>query len=380
MERKKVDFSGICLNGQRLPAVYVKSKIIRKTSDSAFGDILAELDLSLYPGYFFTPSGKGDKFPIVRLHLNRHGIIRQNTFRDKKDMLYRDIDAKGMGFVHGIPMQVLPIQESSMEGDMELRGLSHYSPSEEEWLNGEELHELGFRVARPVAEIELFELVNKNGNIVSRTEILNEFGLNDKVRPVIQIRAMGTTSRVSDLLNLDRNTSYNLYAKEIIDDAIGIVSDELGIKIKPADYAIWFIETLSSMVGKLHSINASPDFRMQIHGGTHNVTLDCRLIDTHLYETPKSLQRMADERRRTLETRPDLAKSLGYHREPSQQEIQANYAQVEKKDRQRTLHLLERFIGGVDNVYPLKGLVNEVNKRFGETYGRNYRKLRGIKI
>jgi hypothetical protein len=275
-------------------------------------------------------------------------------------------------------MRVLPVQESDMGGDMELRGIYHYEFANEDWLITEELAGLGIRVARNVAQIELFELVDiiskelKLIDIVARQAAGHRVGLNmDSVRPVVQIRAMGTTARVIDLPYYERDPSYLGYVKEIVDDAMGLVSLELGQRISPRDYAVWFIETLSSMLGFMHRKDVSPDFRKQIHSGTHTVTLDCRLLDTHAYDTPQGMQRERLRQIETCRTRPEL--SWLYDKPKlTREEVEANNLEVEREDIRRTLLILKNLVGGVETVYDLGNLKGEIKKRFGAAYGRTY--------
>lgn len=374
--RREPDFSGLRLNGFELPVVYVKSRFERKTEDPAFLHVLRQLEEQPQPGFFFTPAETGDKMIRVRLGINRHGVISSELFRDPSDNLYRDIDAKGVGFVVGYPIRVLPIQESSLPGDMELRGIYHYDPAQEDWLNTDELTKHGFRVARNVAMIELFELVDKTDSgefaVVPRQQVGKRLWINmDSVRPVIHVRAMGTTARVWDLPSLRDYRNYMPYAKEIVDDAIGIVSMELDQSISPKDYAVWFIETLGKMLGKMHSNDIFPDFSKQIHGGTHNVTLDCRLLDLHMYDTPISMKRRIEARRKAVIERPEL-RDIYAEEKYTREEVEANNLEVEKDDIKTTFFLLNFFIRGLGKVYDLGNIGNELKMRFGRIYGKNY--------
>ena len=174
-KRKYVDLSTMTLNGQVLPARYVDSKIIWENEDPNFAHIVQDLKESPKPGYFLTRKGKGDKKVNVRWGLNRHGITEFETFRDKHGRVYRDIDDKGIGYSRGYPMFVIPVRLPEMRNDHELRGLREYDSAKSELDNTIELYEKGFRVVPHIALVELFELVDKNGDIVPRKDVIEEF-------------------------------------------------------------------------------------------------------------------------------------------------------------------------------------------------------------
>ena len=197
------------------------------------------------------------------------------------------------------------------------------------------------------------------------------------IKPVIHVRAMGTTSRIEDLpIFRPEDSTYMAYAKEVIDDAIYLLSLELNQKLSPKDYAVWFIDTLSTMLGRMHSRDINPDFRKQIHGGLHNVTLDCRLLDVHVYDTPLSEKRRAEEMARTVRERPDLTEMLGYGKTHTKEEVIANNLKVERVDIEHTRYILDSFVRGVGEIYDLGGIKNEIEHRFGKAYGKTYIPIR----
>ena len=361
-------FSSLGLNERKLPVMYVKSEIVEVSGEPGFAHLLERLRSQPQPGFFFTRAEEGDLYLPVRWGLNRHGVFSSDSFKDSKGNPYRDVDAKGIGYVHGIPMRVLPVQSPHMENDVEMRGIQHCDYAEEDWLIGEELSKLELRIARPVAQIELFELVDVKGKIVPRQAIGDKLGINlDRVRPMITLRAMGTTSRVWDL-SLSYNPSYNAYRKEMVDDAMSLVSSEIGAKLSPRDYVVWFIDTLSSMVGKMHANDISPDFRKQIHQGLHNVTLDCRLIDLHAYDTPGSIRRRTESLRRSIAENPRLAEFYRGRVAPTREQVEANNREVEQIDRENTFIILNDLARGVNGVYPIgdeliseRGIWNRLN-------------------
>ena len=91
LNSRKIDYSSLSLSGRRLPAVYVGSQILRTSTDPAFTKIVERLKSQPKPGFFFTPSEKGDLELIVRLNLNRHGVFDSTIFRDGKGYIYIEI-------------------------------------------------------------------------------------------------------------------------------------------------------------------------------------------------------------------------------------------------------------------------------------------------
>lgn len=381
--REKIDFKGLTMRGRKLPVVYVKSRIDRKSTNPDFSHLVREIEQQPQPGFVFTPEKTGDRFVEVRLRLNRHGIIHTDIFKGADGTLYRDIDAKGIGYVQGYPMRAFPISLPEMENDMEMRGICDYEFANDDWLNTDELTQLGVRVARNVAQVELFELVEtidrekRKVEIVPRQVVGKRLGVNfEAVRPMIHFRAMGTSSRVFDLPFVSNNPSYLEYVKEIVDDAISLVSLELGVKISPRDYVVWFTETLGRMLGLMHGRNFSPDFRKQIHSGTHNVTLDCRLLDTHLYDTPEKIRRDTESAREHAIKHPEQAWLFNEHYVNTREKVIENNLKVEAVDRERALFIIKCLSRGVGLIYDLGGLQSDVKRRFGAAYGKSYIPIR----
>src|SRR3989344_6612528 len=118
-------FSSLGLNERKLPVMYVKSEIVEVSGEPGFAHLLERLRSQPQPGFFFTRAEEGDLYLPVRWGLNRHGVFSSDSFKDSKGNPYRDVDAKGIGYVHGIPMRVLPVQWPHMENDVEMRGIQH---------------------------------------------------------------------------------------------------------------------------------------------------------------------------------------------------------------------------------------------------------------
>ena len=367
--RKYVDLSTLTMDGQKLPAVYVKSEIIRQNNEPAFHPYIKELEDAPYPGFFLTNS-KGDFDIRVRWCLNRHGIWKSDIFYDSNGMLHRDIDVKGIGYTRNYPIRFLSVRLPEMSGDMEMRGVLHNDVATGDLEITEELEELGIRVAKHMAHIELFEMVNQKGEKAPRDYFNNVCYLDfDKVRPTIAFRAMGTTSRVWDLRVSDK-THNGEYVKEIIDDAIGLVSTEVGDELSPSDYVIWFVENMGRQLGKMHKNSIWTDFMAQIHGGLHNLTLDCRLTDTYHYQSPKKARKEYMELKEMASKDP-IYESLLEEMFPSDMtKEQAKESNREGEERDRHFHesAANRFATGINEIYPIGNLLDEINGRFLESY------------
>ncbi len=367
--RRYVDLTNLTLDGQRLPAVYVNSRIIYKSDESSFQGIIRDLESRDKPGFFLT-NQKGDFYVRIRWMLNRHCVLSSDLFYDSKRNLYRDIDAKGVGYTRGFPMKFLSVRLPEMEGDIELRGILHDDVAIEDREITEELEELGIRVARHVAQIELYDLVNQEGEVVPRNYFSEEIGVNlDMVRPTVAIRAMGTTSRIWDL-RVNNNTHNQNYIREIVDDAVSLVSAELGYELSPEEYVEWFVDTMGRQLGVIHRNKMMTDFTGQIHGGQHNLTLDCRLTDTYHYQTPKKLRRIYERLLREAEGQPALKGLLDdmFPSNKTEEEVRENNRRCDKIDREGHERVVKAFTDSVGEIYPLGSLKDDVVDRFGKAY------------
>jgi len=371
LPRKYVDLTNLTMDGQRLPIEYVRSEIIWRNEEPAFQPIIQELEAAPQPGFFLT-SKQNERTVRVRWHLNRHCVLKSDVFYGSEGALYRDIDAKGVGYTRNFPMIFLSVREPEMKNDMEMRGILHNEVATEDCLITEEISKLGIRAARYIAQIELFELVKGDGQVVPRQAIGKELWLNfDSVRPTIAVRAMGTTSRVYDL-GIHQETNNGAYVKEIVDDAIGLVSLELGQKLTPKDYVAWFTETMGKQLGKLHKSKIWTDFMVQIHQGTHNLTLDCRLTDTYHYQTPLSAKRRYEYlvRRAAEDPKWNLFLESDFPSNLTKEEVKAaiaNNKKGEEEDKRSHLFTARDFVDGVNEIYPV-GKPEEFKDMFNRAY------------
>lgn len=359
------DFSSLSLNRQMLPARFVQSSITWQNDNPSFTHIIQEIASQPQPGIFLTPEEPGDIRVGVRWKLNRHAIRSSEVFRDKHGMVYRDVDVKGSGFVGGIPMGVLPVQLPRSESDMEIRGLLHQDVADNERLLYDDLSRIqGLRLGHVVAQVELYELINRNGELTPRGDFSSELYLNvERVKPSQITRVMGVASRVNTLPFSERNPSYIRFGKEVLDDAISLVELELGTRLSPQDYTAWFIDTLATQLAIFHKNDCSPDWRFQNHAGTHNVTLDCRCVDLSRCETPGSLARHAEKAEETYRKYPELRRPT-----PTKEEFDRNLRALEKEDLMRGEIIADRLARGVGAIYPNGQLKDDSEKRFNRVY------------
>ncbi|MBD3259005.1 hypothetical protein GF371_00050 [Candidatus Woesearchaeota archaeon] len=374
--RQYVDLSTLTLDGQRLPFTFVKSDFLWKNEDPAFRAMIKELEKAPQPGFFLT-NKEGNGTIRTRWALNRHGIWKSEKFRDSNGLLYRDVDAKGIGYTRGHPPVFLSVREPEMSGDMEMRGISDYDVAIGDRLHSEEIYGMGIRIARFVAQIELLELVNQEGEIVPRQEIGDKLGLNfDRVRPTLSLRAMGTTARVWDINFIDEKVKNRGYVREIIDDAIALVSEELGQELTPADYAAWFVDTMGKQLGLMHKNRVWTDFMAQIHGGMHNLTLDGRLCDTYHYQTPQSCKRRFEHLKAEVEKHKESQPHLSQLNEQmleeqfgkTEEQVRKQNAKGEATDKWHHVRVAENFLIGVNEIHPTGILAKEAKQRLEKAY------------
>ncbi len=203
---------------------------------------------------------------------SRSALITRALFSDSEGRIYRDIDLKGAGAIYkdsprSSPFAVMPgapRESGNREGLLEKEFAFHDYELSEEFLR------VGIRTHRVIGIIRLWEVlldtekVSLRGN--SKFTVLDE-GLTDwrHFRSVIQVRAFGTKARVQE-------ASDNLLYK----DAKKMVSQELGYKrtITDKEYFEWFAKTLGENVGIMHRNGWTHRYL-----SSHNVTLDCRIVD-----------------------------------------------------------------------------------------------------
>jgi tRNA A-37 threonylcarbamoyl transferase component Bud32 len=220
----------------------------------------------------------------------RTAIAGRVLFRTASGV-YRDIDAKGIGYLRLAlrksenavkdRMEVLPPAPKIQLDDMGIYGILNKNEADIEIKNATAFIKAGIRTALPVAEIELHQLVDEKGQHISIEEAQKRGMLNpENQRPVILLRAFGTKLRIENIHGAETKEE----AKAMIDDAKNILSRELGRQIAEKTYVWWFAVNLGKQMARMHK-------KGWVHGylHDHNITLDCRIID--LDEAKKSFSK-----------------------------------------------------------------------------------------
>jgi len=200
---------------------------------------------------------------------HRSLILGHGIFRDDGGRLYRDVDAKGIGFlpptIDGV-ISASPIERGGPTQGM--LGIFERGMAERDASLAEEFISRGIRTYRVIAITKLDELVD-DGKRYPIDEAKRRGIIPDECEPVISIRAFGTRDRIRDI-------SYHTSSKSI-DAARLLVAQELGRdpqEFGRKEYFHWFVETLAENVARMHKAHL-------VHGylTSHNITLDCRIVD-----------------------------------------------------------------------------------------------------
>lgn len=259
-----------------LPAVTVDNNVILLNSDIELPFKIEE-GKSTELGLFFTPDPKGNEFKnimVIKEH-NRTGIFGKVIFRDKQGRLYRDVDLKGIGFVEvaddSEKMVVRELQILEDENE-QTRGIADLGYVLNDWNMTEKFLNIGVRTCRIIAVTELKEIIDKSGNKISISNAKKEHLIKEDDRPVVEIRAFGTRTRIADLTEVSQQEKYTL-----IEDALKLVAEEQGIsyeKFSKQDYFNWFVKTMAINLARMHNQGL-------VHGylSDHNITLDARVVD-----------------------------------------------------------------------------------------------------
>jgi len=235
-------------------------------------------------GLFLTPQPKEGSFSLgVSSEHGRSALLGQVIFKDKEGRFYRDIDLKGIGHVGGCvgKLKVNPVDFDHCSSER-ISGIldEGYVLSAVEM--SEKFLKAGIRTERYLAIIELKEIVDDKGEKVSIAEIKKEKAMPKDVVPVVGVRAFGTKHRIVDVNEnpeIDENS---------LEDARRMVAQELGINEKDfsmEDYLKWFAKTLGKNVGLMHKNKWCHKYL-----STHNITLDCRIIDLDSVESYRSMK------------------------------------------------------------------------------------------
>jgi tRNA A-37 threonylcarbamoyl transferase component Bud32 len=214
---------------------------------------------------------EGWKIEVMPEH-GRTAVIGRAFFRAGKSKgIYRDIDAKGIGFVYYRGRGSRPrVPKSRFKTETETLGIMDRKSAENEIKNALAFIKAGIRTEVPIAAIQIDQIVNRYGRPVSieaaRQRALITHGTG---QPVILLRGFGTKMRVLNLRKLDKRE-----LRAAIDEAKDIVGRELERKLTDEEYVEWFAENLAEQVALMHSNGWSHNYLSE-----HNVTLDGRIVD-----------------------------------------------------------------------------------------------------
>ena len=240
-------------------------------------------------GLFLSPEGSADskQVEIHEFH-TRSAILGRVIFRDKDGSLYRDVDIKGLGSSES-RRQYKGLRYGGVNA---VPGILDEASALKDQYFEEKLFEAGVRTPRTLALVRLREILTERSKPVSigKAKKRNFFSrkkkaLPQEINPVLSIRAFGTRMRVEDIWEPE-NKNRLLYIK----DAKELVASELKTEAKDFSdikYLEWFSLTLGQNIGRMHRNNMAHN-----NLGTHNVTLDCRIVD---FDTVSQLNEKAAE-------------------------------------------------------------------------------------
>lgn len=243
---------------------------------------------------FLTPApGEKEKtfsLEVAPLH-GRSGILGRVIFKDREGNLYRDIDIKGGGYScidsiddkdfnnRKLGLCVGPVKRRYSDGSL---GIVESDRAFWDRDMSEKFLKAGIRVPRTIAIIALEEIVDWNGGKIPVEEAARQGAIIEPMsRPVLEIRAFGTKSRLEDVSG---GESYEQMARDenrrrlMLKDARQLVAKELGKTPESfswEEYFEWLAETVGRNVGLMHKNGWCHHY---LSAG-HNITLDGRLVD-----------------------------------------------------------------------------------------------------
>ena len=250
-------------------------------------------------GMFLTPNNEGENpYPVeVSKDQTRSGILGRVIFKDKEGRLYRDIDMKGIGYsrIGYVPSDrneggAGPLGWHSVYRHIwrwaGTTGIANQELIRRDVDFSEKFLKAGVRTHRVIAVIDLKEVVGRDGRKMSIKEAQKEGVLKENDEPVIEIRAFGVRSRLSDI---DANFSKPAIQKRLLEDARTMVAQELGLdpdKFTDQEYIEWLVDTMAVNVARMHH-------KKWVHGylTTHHITLDGRIVDLDSVENIKEHER-----------------------------------------------------------------------------------------
>lgn len=315
-------------------------------------------------GMFLTSDEASEKqYPIeITKDQSRSGILGRVIFSDKEGRLYRDIDLKGLGYTK---LGYKDYTKHDYKGGVGSVG-EEVSPRTRGWYFigtagianqelirrdidfSEKFLKAGIRTHRVIAMIDLKEIIDADGKKISIDEAKERKILKKDDEPVIEVRAFGVRSRLSDISSNWNNPDL---VKKLFFDARTMVAQELKRRLEGftgPEYLVWLVETTAINIARMHH-------KKWVHGflSTHNLTLDGRIVDLDSVENIKE-----HERRVASDPTEDVIKNF-------------------EKDSELATQSLEQFTREV-RVHGLTSYIN-VNDCFKSVYNSELEKLKSKK-
>ncbi len=241
-------------------------------------------------GIFLTPQSEMSKDRSrrveVSLHHKRSGFLGRVIFSEKKKdgvrpELYRDIDVKGLGYLNKrkiLPKSrvgVVPVKQLKHYGKVVTLGIMNLEDAQKDAFMAELLHKQGVRTHRAIAIISLDEIIDAEGKKIKIEEAKKLGILLKSDKPVLEIRAFGTKTRLEDVFS-DHTTPE--MRELFLEDARVLVAQELGKnpeEFSRLEYFKWLAGEVGRNIGLLRKNRWKHSYLIE----GHNITLDGRLVD-----------------------------------------------------------------------------------------------------
>lgn len=268
-----------------LPVVEVKNRLIRFNQDF---EGLVPLEFKTENigkpsklGRMFSHDPSNSRIEVIKFSLariSRAGVMSRALFKDKSGKVYRDLSVKGIGVCIRIRDKgdqiwgVGPIN-SLRERTTDSEGICDISDLEKDWDLSEKFYSSGLRVPRPVAIIELEEIVSPKGGKISVQEARCQSIILSTERPGLYFRAWGIETRMDNLKDAPEGS-----ALELLNDARIFVAQELE-KIQDNFSFEDYLEELAKRIGQAVKYLASANYSHGNLSSGQNFTLDGTIAD-----------------------------------------------------------------------------------------------------
>lgn len=297
---------------ETLPVLEVKNKVvwINPNLDFPFKlQVGQPTNLGLFLNDALQVPAENSKRLEAENHHNRSLLLGRVIFGEKQGkhrQLFRDIDIKGSGYVRTGSEVSFGAPQSGVIGPVgggeESWGIMYLEAANYDATTAESFSELGVRVSRTVAIVELEEIIYC-GKRLAVSEAKARGLISKSATPTLEIRAFGTHARLKDIVST-KNSQEKKNA--LIKDARLLVAQELGKDPKEFDnfkYALWLAKTIGENIGLM----GKGGYVHKYLGIGHNITLDGCIVDFDSVEKTKVL---SDKREDYFEARGALMNFL----------------------------------------------------------------------